>query len=81
MAGGKLYQGEWKVDSYEMHGWGHLIKSKNKVIYTGWFKDNKAHGKGRMVYDNGTVYEGDWFEGRPTGEGTCTYSDKACYNG
>ena len=27
-------------------------------IYEGWFHDNKANGKGRIVNSNGDVYEG-----------------------
>lgn len=29
-------------------------------VYEGYWKDNKAHGAGRLIHDNGDVYEGQW---------------------
>ena len=29
-------------------------------VYTGQWKDDMAHGKGKMVYKDGSVYDGEW---------------------
>ena len=42
---------------------------KIELIYTGWFKNNKPNGKGRMLFTDGTMYEGDWCDGLLEGEG------------
>ena len=32
----------------------------NGDIYVGQFRDGMKHGKGRMKWSNGQIYEGDW---------------------
>jgi hypothetical protein len=32
--------------------------------YRGFFKDGKYHGEGRMIYADGSVYDGEWKEGK-----------------
>ena len=41
-------------------------KNNSKIIlgYEGELKDNKRHGKGTYISNNGNKYEGDWFEER-----------------
>jgi hypothetical protein len=34
--------------------------------------DNLPHGEGRMIFKNGDVYEGMWFEGKRSGYGVMT---------
>ena len=36
--------------------------------------DDYNSGVGRMVYANGDAYEGEWFEGRQTGDGVFIHS-------
>jgi hypothetical protein len=31
-------------------------------IYEGWFKADKAYGKGRLIHTDGYIYEGDWVD-------------------
>jgi hypothetical protein len=31
-------------------------------MYEGWFKNNKAFGKGRLIHANGDFYEGEWVD-------------------
>jgi len=31
--------------------------------------------KGKLTFENGSVYEGDWFLGKPHGKGKMTYPD------
>ena len=33
-------------------------------FYEGDWKDDKTHGKGKYVEDNGSMYEGDWQKDR-----------------
>ena len=33
---------------------------KDGSIYEGYWLDNMAHGKGRLIHSDGDVYEGDW---------------------
>lgn len=40
------------------------------------------HGKGKLTYNNGDIYEGGFFEGKKFGDGTYTWSStKAVYRG
>jgi hypothetical protein len=41
-------------------------------IYEGWFKGDRAHGKGRLIHTDGYIYEGDWFEDKAQGRGIYT---------
>ena len=37
--------------------------------YSGFMSDGQMHGKGKLVYENGEVYEGDWVRGKRHGQG------------
>ncbi len=39
------------------------------------------HGKGRMEYTDGRIYEGDWQEGKWHGYGKAIFSNRDCYEG
>nr|AGC71722.1 hypothetical protein [uncultured bacterium A1Q1_fos_504] len=40
------------------------------------------HGKGKLIYSNGDIYEGGFFEGKKFGDGAYTWSStKAVYRG
>lgn len=43
--------------------------------------DGMAEGKGRAVYANGDVYDGEWRSDRREGQGTCTYTNGETYEG
>ena len=55
-------------------------------VYVGEFKDLYPHGKGKLTFDNGATYEGDWDMGKRHGKGiykNITYTppcscDKQC---
>jgi hypothetical protein len=40
--------------------------------YTGTMKDGKPEGYGVMKYVNGSIYEGDWKDGKKNGKGKKT---------
>ena len=35
---------------------------KDCSIYEGLWNNDKMNGKGRMIYSDGDVYEGDWVD-------------------
>ena len=42
----------------------------------------KRHGKGTMKYADGRIlYDGEWFRGKMSGRGTCTFGDGTVYEG
>ena len=41
----------------------------NHNYYEGYWKDDLFQGKGRIVYKDNEVYEGDFFEGKKQGFG------------
>ena len=59
-------------------------KDGNSGKYTGTvFGSGVAapHGKGKMVYDRGLVYEGDWKDGKWEDYGKLTFADESYYAG
>jgi hypothetical protein len=54
--------------------------------YTGWFKGNRIkgyvpHGRGIMRYFNGSVYIGQWRNGKMHGNGAIKWNDSSSYSG
>jgi hypothetical protein len=54
--------------------------------YSGWYRGNKLkgyvpHGRGRMHYLNGSVYTGQWDNGKMHGNGMIRWEDGAVYKG
>jgi len=47
----------------------------------GFWKKNKMHGKGEMVWPDGRKYEGDYFEDKKHGYGILTFADGKKYKG
>ena len=39
------------------------------------------HGTGKMTYEDGSVYQGEWRDGKKRGKGTMTYADGDVYEG
>ena len=40
-----------------------------------------AEGYGRLIHEEGTVYEGEWVKDKAQGKGTFTHEDGTCYEG
>ena len=38
-------------------------------MYEGWWMDNKANGKGRIIHVDGDVYDGTWLNDKAHGFG------------
>jgi len=45
-------------------------------IYQGKFRNDEISGTGKMVYNYGDVYNGDWSNGLPNGQGVMIYGNK-----
>ena len=60
--------------------YGTLVK-KNGSQYVGEFENGKFSGQGIYTYDDGTIYEGSFYDGRSDGYGTMKYSNGDTYVG
>ncbi|OMJ83676.1 hypothetical protein SteCoe_15346 [Stentor coeruleus] len=60
-------------------GIGILVDRTKK--YIGEFKNDKRHGKGLNIKENGEIYDGEWLNDKYNGKGNCTYSDGHLYEG
>jgi hypothetical protein len=54
--------------------------------YTGWYRGNRIkgyvpHGRGTMRYFNGSVYSGQWRNGKMHGNGAIAWDDSSRYSG
>lgn len=55
---------------------------KGKDGYVGeWNDDGLKHGKGKMTYVSGNVYDGEWKRGQRHGEGVMRYNDGRMFHG
>ena len=44
----------------QIDGFGKRFFASSKSTYEGFFKDGEMHGKGKMQYGDGSVYDGGW---------------------
>ena len=49
--------------------------------YTGQFKNGKRHGRGIRKNADGSVFEGNYEEDQPSGQGKYTWADGESYDG
>jgi hypothetical protein len=47
----------------------------------GEFKNSLSHGKAKVVYSTGDLYQGEFYEGKKDGFGVYTYRDGSVYKG
>jgi len=61
--------------------WGVKDETSVQATYTGEYRDGKRHGKGTMIYPDGSKYVGEWKDGLRHGHGLYIYpnGDKVCY--
>ena len=59
------------------------VENKNiaNYVYTGYVKSGIPDGKGRMLFENGDVYEGDFVFGKEHGNGVFTWANGDVYEG
>ena len=51
------YEGEWDLTG-KKHGRGALVNKRG--LHEGYYKKDVKNGRGRMIYFDGRVYEGEW---------------------
>jgi hypothetical protein len=49
--------------------------------YSGFMSDGQMHGKGKLIYESGESYEGDWVRGKRHGQGHYVYIDGSTFTG
>ena len=64
----------------DIHGGLNLIL-KDGSMYEGWWRDNKANGKGRLIHADGDIYDGNWKDDKAHGYGVYSHLDGARYEG
>ena len=68
---GSSYTGDFSEGLF--HGKGKFIwigeNKDNKERYSGDYKYGKKEGNGKYTFPNGDIYEGEWFENKPHGQG------------
>ena len=62
------YYGEWNQQYNQKHGRG-IQKWPDGPTYYGQFRNDKAWGKGRLIFKQGEEYEGDWVDNKANGFG------------
>lgn len=60
---------------------GHGIEESSDYTYTGYWSDGLASGKGKIEYQNGSVFEGLFKDGKRNGEGIQTFVNKGTLKG
>ena len=65
---GCQYYGEWNQQYNQKHGRG-IQKWPDGPTYYGQFRNDKACGKGRLIFKQGEEYEGDWADNKANGFG------------
>ena len=58
-----------------------IEKTFTNGTYKGYAKNGYPHGKGVMTYNNGTKYDGEFFENKINGKGKYTYANGDFYEG
>jgi hypothetical protein len=48
-------------------------------MYEGYWKSDKANGKGRLIHADGDIYDGEWKDDKAHGFGTYNHTDGAQY--
>lgn len=74
------YEGQWIVGTDIREGQG-LQTWLDGSMYEGWWKSNKANGRGRLIHADGDVYAGDWLNDKAHGIGLYRHLDGAKYEG
>ena len=72
-----VYEGDIKNMKKEGNG----IEIKKDLTYMGQFSDDLKHGQGKITFNEGEIYEGDFYKGKITGYGKYLYKDKSQYVG
>ena len=75
-----IYYGEWDMNFFTKHGRGIQIWPDGS-FYKGYWKNNKAEGKGEFIHSTGDVYFGNWYNNKRHGKGMYHSKMGMEYNG
>lgn len=75
-----IYYGEWLKGSKLRHGRGIQLW-EDGTRYEGYFENNKANLKGKLIHSDGDIFEGNWFNGKAEGFGVYKHIDGSIYKG
>ena len=70
------YEGQWNTLTGKRHGRGYQEWGDGSV-YEGYWQDDKACGKGRLIHADGDIYDGNWKNDKADGYGQYTHADGA----
>ena len=76
---GALYYGEWDNNGNK-HGRGIQLWPDGSK-YTGYWINNKANKKGKLIHKDGDIYDGEWLDDKADGYGIYSHIDGAKYEG
>ena len=80
---GAVYEGD--IYNGARHGKGILRYAKDdiegRLKYNGEWKKHKLHGKGVMLWRDGSKYEGAWVDDKRNGKGIMIWADGTKYDG
>ena len=62
----QIYFGEWDKNNNVKHGRGIQLWPDG-ALFSGYWKNGKACGKGKLKHSDGDIYEGDWLDDKPCG--------------
>ena len=71
-------------ESKKLESGSGLLTYSNGDVYSGYFKGDHFHGKGKMKYGpwaQGVEYEGDWVDSCYCGQGIYTFANGDEYDG
>ena len=74
------YYGEWDFSRNVKHGRGIQYFEEGSKYY-GYFSQDKANIKGKLIHSDGDIYEGEWLNNIPNGKGKYTLKDGTIYEG
>ena len=74
-----VYAGQWTPDGLREGKGVQCWKDGSK--YEGYWKNDQAHGFGRLIHSDGDCFYGDWVCDKAHGRGTYEHIDGAKYTG
>lgn len=68
-----IYSGQFSKNPMLPHGYGIFIQNQSGTVYEGERMNGLRIGYGRLIQDNGLIYEGQWSDNWPNGPGCVRY--------
>ena len=65
-----------KIKLFKME---ELYQNVRRAKYVGYWRNNKACGKGKLYHSDGDLYDGYWLDDKPNGYGVYLHSVSTKY--